>query len=295
MNLLSSAASWSMLMSFDDSCRQKDCCPTPQFESHHMHSGHQSNKAETMKKTLNDLSESDLKEYEDYEARLARPIHSVSDITDDLTHVLAETGLANRVLNKLGGAIRPGSLELETTRPHLVMEHAYGIGDGLDDFQDRQQQLRQTLTVLLQRGHANVTTAVRILRAAKDDARHLSTDRMAQNPRVRGARLTIRKELERSAKKALAFFSMVPADLPQSPWVALYRDIREAVKHDPFLNPPSSRRGRGETRHQEILTKTGTQLRKLGISAADVKTLLQATGLIDLLKAKRRARPSKRA
>jgi hypothetical protein len=49
-----------------------------------------------------------------------------------------------------------------------------------------------------------------------------------------------------------------------------------------------------QTRHQELLKETGAKLRKARVSAADVKMLLEATGLIDLLKAKRSAPPSRR-
>jgi hypothetical protein len=237
------------------------------------------------------LSEDQERELAEYEARLARPILAVEDITDDLIHVLAETGTANRLLKGPTLTRRPSSPLVDRERPDLRLEHDYGIGDGLDDFEDRQRQLKATLTAILKRGRVNVTTVVRILRAAKQDVLHLRIERIARNPRLVAARRAISKQLEGAAKKALSYFVAVPADLPISPWAAVYWDVLEAVKHDPFLNPPPPRR-LGETRHQELLKDTKAGLRQAGVSATDTKILVQATGLVELLNAKR-PRPSR--
>jgi hypothetical protein len=243
--------------------------------------------------TFDDLTEDERREFAEYEASLARPIRSLADITDDLIHVLAETGLANRVLNKLRTPLRPRSITVKSSRPDLQLEEDYGIG-GLDDFEDRQRQLKATLGALLERGRAKVSLVVKILRCAKDDATNLSVDRLISNPRLIRARLALRRDFEKCAKKALAFVGKPAKDMRESPWVPVYNGVLDAVKFDPLLNPQAPKRSRGQTRHQELLKETSAKLRKARVSAADVKTLLEATGLIELLKAKRLAPPSRR-
>ena len=101
--------------------------------------------------TFDDLTEGERTDFAECEASLARPIRLRADITDDLIHVLAETGLANRVLNKLRTPVRPRSITVKSSRPDLQLEEDYGIG-GLDDFEDRQRQLKATLGALVERG-----------------------------------------------------------------------------------------------------------------------------------------------
>ena len=135
---------------------------------------------------------------------------------------------------------------------------------------------------------------VKILRSAKDDATHLSVDRLISNPPHIRARLALRRDLENCAKKALAFLGKPAKGMRESPWVPVYNGVLDAVKFDPLLNPQAPKRRRGQTRHQELLKGTGARLRKARVSSADAKTLLEATGLIELLKAKRLAPPSRR-